>query len=125
MAKPPTLTPHPHEVGKTFITRSLWNTTATRKGRIFDFLNMKSNITNQTDTTSNHDGKATNTYTTPARGGQNLHHQITLEYHRNAERSEFDFLIMKSNITNQTDNNTKCKTRSLYGFHKPHTLLNA
>jgi len=63
---------------------------------------MKTNTSNQTSITSKYDGKATNTYTTPSRGGQSLHHQITLEYHRNAERSEFDFLRMKTNISNQT-----------------------
>jgi hypothetical protein len=63
---------------------------------------MKTNITNQASITSKYDGKATNTYTTPSRGGQNLHHQITLENHRNAERSELDFLRMKTNISNQT-----------------------
>jgi hypothetical protein len=68
---------------------------------------MKTNITNQASITSKYDGKATDTHTTPSGGGQNLHHQITLENHRKAERSEFEFLRMKTNITNQASITSK------------------
>jgi hypothetical protein len=85
---------------------------------------MKTNITIQTGTPSKYDGKATNTYTTPSRGGQNLHHQITLENHRNAERSEFDFLRMKTNISNQTGTPSKYDGKAITTSIRSRSLRN-
>ena len=66
--------------------------------------------------------------TRPTRGGEILHHQITLEKHRKAERLEFTFIL-----TNTAQAKPASTTLAQHGavplrlgdIHQPHTLLNA